>query len=87
MLSAVQCIHFNLPTQPIMTVDTISFRKMCETVLRDHLCDNIIHRSYFNDAAGINSNREMVFEHLERTVYVPILTLTAAVIKSFKKDK
>jgi hypothetical protein len=29
----------------------------------------------------------MVFERLERTVLLPILTLTAAVIKSFKKDK
>jgi hypothetical protein len=66
---------------------TISFRKMCETVPRDHFRDNIIHRSYFDNAAGINSNGKMGFEHLERTVYVPILTLTAAVIKSFKKDK
>jgi hypothetical protein len=60
---------------------------MCETVPRDHLRDNIIHSSYFNNAAGINSNGKMVFERLERTVYVPILTLTAAVIKSFKKEK
>jgi hypothetical protein len=61
---------------------------MCETVPRDHLHDNIVHRYYINNAAGINSNGKMVFaEHLERTVYVPILTLTAAVIKSFKKDK
>jgi hypothetical protein len=58
---------------------------MCETVPRDHLRDNIIHRSYFNNAAGIKSNGKMLFEHLERTVYVIILTLTAAVIKSFKK--
>jgi hypothetical protein len=58
---------------------------MCETVPRDHPRDNIIHRSYFNNAAGINSNGKMASEHLERTVYVPILTLIAVVIKSFKK--
>jgi hypothetical protein len=60
---------------------------MWETVPRDHLRDNLIHRSYFNTASGINSNGKMVFEHSERTVYVPILALTAAVIKSFKKEK
>jgi hypothetical protein len=58
----------------------------CETIPWDHLRDNIIHRSYFNNAAGINSNGKMVFaERLERTVYVPILTLTAAVINISKK--
>jgi hypothetical protein len=33
----------------------------------------------------INSNGKMVFERSERTAYMPIITLTAAVIKSFKK--
>jgi hypothetical protein len=62
--------------QPANDDVTISFRKMCETVPRDHIRDNIIHRSYFNNAAGINSKGKMDFERLETIVYVPILKIS-----------
>jgi hypothetical protein len=86
-VAALSRVHSFQPANRADNDVTMSFHKMFETVLRDHLRDNLIHRSCFNNAAGINSNGKMVFERLERTVYVAILSLTAAVIKSFKKEK